>query len=62
MQAGKRATVLASTACWDVHTPDPSTELAPYTAARLREVNAPGFSPRPKLLAPLRRPLQQPPR
>ena len=34
--------------------PDPSTELAPYTAARLREVTAPGFSPRPKLMSPLR--------
>ena len=34
--------------------PDPSAELAPYTAARLREVTAAGFSPRPKLLAPLR--------
>ena len=46
--------MLASTASWDVCTPDPSTELAPYTAARLREVTAAGFSPRPKLLAPLR--------
>lgn len=53
-KAGKRATVLASTACWDVCTSDPSTELAPYTAGRLREVTAAGFSPRPKLLAPLR--------
>ena len=53
-KAGKRSTVLASTASWDVCTPDPSTELAPYTAARLREVTAAGFSPRPKLLAPLR--------
>ena len=53
-KAGKQATVLASTASWNVQTPDPSTELAPYTAARLREVTAPGFSPRPKLLAPLR--------
>ena len=35
-------------------TPDPSTELAPYTAERLREVTAAGFSPSPKLLAPLR--------
>ena len=32
----------------------PSTELAPYTAQRLRDVTAAGFSPRPKLLAPLR--------
>ena len=46
--------MLASTASWDACTPDPSTELAPYTAARLREVTAAGFSPRPKLLAPLR--------
>ncbi|KAH8052623.1 pyridine nucleotide-disulfide oxidoreductase [Aureococcus anophagefferens] len=28
-RAGKRATVLASTATWNVQTPDPSTELAP---------------------------------
>ena len=27
-------------ASWDVCTADPSTELAPYTAARLREVHA----------------------
>ncbi|EOD10700.1 hypothetical protein EMIHUDRAFT_215493 [Emiliania huxleyi CCMP1516] len=42
--ADAAATVLASTATWD----------APYTAERLRAVTAPGFSPRPKLLAPLR--------
>jgi putative flavoprotein involved in K+ transport len=53
-KAGKQCTVLASTATWNVQTPDPSTELAPYTAQRLREVTAAGFSPRPKLLAPLR--------
>ena len=53
-KAGKQSTVLASTATWNVQTPDPSTELAPYTAERLREVTAAGFSPRPKLLAPLR--------
>ncbi|KAH8061715.1 pyridine nucleotide-disulfide oxidoreductase [Aureococcus anophagefferens] len=53
-RAGKRATVLASTATWNVQTPDPSTELAPYTAPRLRDVVAEGFSPKPKLLAPLR--------
>jgi len=53
-KAGKQATVLASTATWDVHSADPSVELAPYTAERLRAVTAPGFSPRPKLLAPLR--------
>ena len=46
--------MLASTASWDICAADPSVELAPYTAARLREVTAPGFSPRPKLLAPLR--------
>ena len=53
-KAGKQVTVLASTSTWNVQTPDPSTELAPYTAARLREVCAAGFAPRPKLLAPLR--------
>lgn len=53
-KAGKRCTVLASSASWDVCTPDPSAELAPYTAGRLREVTAAGFSPRPKLLSPLR--------
>ena len=53
-KAGKRSTVLASTAAWNVQTPDPSTELAPYTAARLREVTAPGFATPPKLMAPLR--------
>ena len=42
-RAGKRVTVLASTPTWNVQTPDPSTELAPYTAERLREVTAPGF-------------------
>jgi len=53
-KAGKQATVLASTATWNVQTVDPSSELAPYTADRLREVTAEGFSPSPKLLAPLR--------
>jgi putative flavoprotein involved in K+ transport len=53
-RAGKQVTVLASTSTWNVQTPDPSTELAPYTAARLREVTAPGFASHPKLLAPLR--------
>ena len=33
-------TVLASTATWNVQTEDPSTELAPYTAERLRQVTA----------------------
>ena len=37
-KAGKQTTVLGSTATWNVQTPDPSTELAPYTTARLREV------------------------
>ena len=53
-RAGKRCTVLASTACWDVQTADPSSELAPYTAQRLRDVTAEGFSPQPRLLAPLK--------
>ena len=53
-KAGKQSTVLASTATWNVMTPDPSTELAPYTADRLREATSEGFSgPSPKLLAPL---------
>ena len=47
--------VLASTPTWNVQTPDPSTELAPYTAERLREVTSEGFTgPIPELLAPLR--------
>ncbi|CAN0074243.1 unnamed protein product [Discosporangium mesarthrocarpum] len=53
-KAGKRAKVLASTPCWDVKTADPSIELAPYTANRLREVTAPDFSPQPQMLAPIR--------
>ena len=53
-KAGKRSTVLASSASWNVQTPDPSSELAPYTAERLREVTSKGFSPQPALLAPLR--------
>ena len=53
-KAGKRSTVLASSASWNVQTPDPSSELAPYTAERLREVTSTGFSPQPALLAPLR--------
>ena len=53
-KAGKRCTVLASSASWNVQTPDPSSELAPYTAERLREVTSKGFSPQPALLAPLR--------
>eukprot|EP00948_MAST-09A_sp_MAST-9A-sp1_P002849 g2849.t1 len=49
---GKQCTVVSSTACWRVVTDDPSTELAPYTADRLRRAcnsDAP-----PRLLAPLR--------
>ena len=53
-RAGKRCKVMASTPCWSVKTEDPSAELAPYTAARLRDVLAPGFSPKPQLFAPLR--------
>lgn len=53
-RAGKKCRVLASTPCWSVKTTDPSAELAPYTAARLRDVLAPGFSPQPQLLAPIR--------
>ena len=53
-KAGKKSTVLASSATWNVQSPDPSSELAPYTAERLRQVTAAGFSPRPKLMAPLR--------
>lgn len=49
---GKRCTVVASTAYWDVATADPSTELAPYTAERVRAVCASAVPPR--LLAPLR--------
>jgi putative flavoprotein involved in K+ transport len=48
-KAGKPSTVLASTATWDSWAMDPSVELAPYTAARLREVTAPGLAhPPPK--------------
>ena len=53
-KAGKSCRVLASTPCWSVKTSDPSAELAPYTAARLRDVLAPGFSPQPQLFSPLR--------
>jgi len=52
--AGKKCHVLASTPTWCLQTGDPSSELAPYTAARLREVLSPRFSPQPKMLAPLR--------
>ena len=41
--------MLASTATWDSWAMDPSVELAPYTAARLREVTAAGLAhPPPK--------------
>lgn len=54
-KAGKKCSVLASTPCWDVKKADPSVELAPYTAARLREVMSDSFAgPRPQLYAPLR--------
>lgn len=33
-----------------LETADPSAELAPYTAARLRDVLAPGFSPQPQFM------------
>jgi len=49
---GKRCTVVSSTACWRVQTEDPSTELAPYTAERIRAACATPTPPR--LLAPLR--------
>ena len=49
---GKRCTVVSSTAFWRVTTPDPSTELAPYTAERVRK--ACSSATPPQLLAPLR--------
>ena len=49
---GKRCTVVSSTAYWDVSTEDPSSELAPYTAQRVRAACASATPP--KLLAPLR--------
>ena len=49
---GKRCTVVSPTAFWKVTTDDPSTELAPYTAERLRAACA--TSVPPKLLASLR--------
>jgi len=53
-KAGKKTKVLASTPCWTIQTFDPSTELAPYTSARLREVLSHSFSgPKPELLAPI---------
>ena len=49
---GKKCTVVSSTAYWRVTTEDPSTELAPYTADRLRRACA--SSTPPRLLAPFR--------
>ena len=49
---GKRCTVVSSTAFWHVVTEDPSTELAPYTAERVRA--ACSTATPPKLMAPLR--------
>ena len=51
-KCSKRCTVISSTACWDVSTEDPSTELAPYTSMRIRQACASQNPPR--LLAPLR--------
>ena len=53
-KAGKQCRVVASTPCWSVKTTDPSSELAPYTAARLKEVLGEDSKlPKPKLYAPL---------
>ena len=49
---GKRCSVVSSTAFWNVATDDPSTELAPYTAQRVRDACS-SLTP-PRLLAPLR--------
>lgn len=49
---GRRCSVVSSTAYWRVATEDPSTELAPYTAERVRAACASPTPPR--LLAPLR--------
>ena len=48
----KRCTVVSSTAFWKVATDDPSTELAPYTAERVRTACTMPVAPR--LLASLR--------
>ena len=50
--SGKQSTVVSSTAFWNVTTDDPSTELAPYTADRVRAACESSLPPR--LLAPLR--------
>merc|ERR1719207_268499 len=52
--AGKRCTVLASTPFWRVATADPSTELAPYTADRLRAACNGNGTAKPRLLAPIK--------
>ncbi len=49
---GKKCSVIASTAYWDVVTDDPSTELSPYTADRIRRACA--SSCPPELIAPFR--------
>eukprot|EP00912_Choanoflagellata_sp_UC4_P001894 UC4_evm1s1214 len=49
---GKNCTVISSTAFWNVATNDPSTELAPYTADRVRTACA-SKTP-PNLVAPMR--------
>ena len=49
---GKQCTVVASTPFWNVITSDPSTELAPYTAHRIRTACASTHPPR--LLSPFR--------
>ena len=53
-KAGKQCTVIASSPTWNAVSPEPSVELSPYTADRLRDVTAASFSPSPKLMAPLR--------
>lgn len=53
-RAGKKCKMLASTPCWNVKTDDPSSELAPFTAARLRKIVAKSFPTPPQLYAPLR--------
>eukprot|EP00746_Dinoflagellata_sp_MGD_P090843 gnl/MRDRNA2_/MRDRNA2_35912_c0_seq2.p1 gnl/MRDRNA2_/MRDRNA2_35912_c0~~gnl/MRDRNA2_/MRDRNA2_35912_c0_seq2.p1 ORF type:complete len:660 (+),score=110.09 gnl/MRDRNA2_/MRDRNA2_35912_c0_seq2:92-2071(+) len=53
-RAGRNVTVVASTPCWEISTSDPSTELAPFTRDRLREVTKEGFPNPPKLYGGLR--------
>jgi cation diffusion facilitator CzcD-associated flavoprotein CzcO len=56
--AGKKATVVSSTAFWKVATDDPSTELAPYTMERVRQAFRQTMgtksSQTPRLMSPLR--------